>query len=151
MFGLDERIAAFSDGTAVLVVLAVAILLGLRHATDPDHLAAVSTLISCGPESGTRRAAARARHGVGPWPCDNALRVRPARSLLYRAYLPGPVQQGAETAVGLLIVGLAVCAYLRWHRGVFHPHGPDMHSRPARTRFGATASASSTGWEGVPA
>ena len=45
MFGLDEKIAAFSDGTAVLIVIAVAILLGLRHATDPDHLAAVSTLI----------------------------------------------------------------------------------------------------------
>lgn len=45
MFGFDERIAVLQSGDAVLVVIAVAILLGLRHATDPDHLTAVSTLI----------------------------------------------------------------------------------------------------------
>ena len=50
MFGLDEKIATFSDGSVILVVIGVAILLGLRHATDPDHLAAVSTLISSGRE-----------------------------------------------------------------------------------------------------
>ena len=46
MFGLDEWIAHLSDGGALLVVAAVAIVLGLRHATDPDHLAAVTTLIA---------------------------------------------------------------------------------------------------------
>ena len=46
MFGLDERIATLSDGTTVLVVVVVAIVLGLRHAGDPDHLAAVTTLIA---------------------------------------------------------------------------------------------------------
>ncbi|MEA2454240.1 MAG: hypothetical protein QOI45_502, partial [Thermoleophilaceae bacterium] len=39
-----------------MAVLAVALLLGLRHASDPDHLAAVSTLIASEPEDGTRRA-----------------------------------------------------------------------------------------------
>ena len=38
------------------LVLAVAVGLGLRHASDPDHLAAVSTLIASEPEDGTRRA-----------------------------------------------------------------------------------------------
>ena len=33
MFGLDERIAAFSDGASIWIVLVVAVLLGLRHAT----------------------------------------------------------------------------------------------------------------------
>ena len=46
MFGLDDRIAAFADGGSIWIVLAVAVLLGLRHATDPDHVIAVSTIIS---------------------------------------------------------------------------------------------------------
>ncbi len=41
MFGLDDRIATMSDGATLLVVVVVALVLGLRHATDPDHLAAV--------------------------------------------------------------------------------------------------------------
>jgi len=134
MFGLDEKIAAYSDGTAVLLVIAVAILLGLRHATDPDHLAAVSTLISSGRER-TRRAAARL--GI-VWGLGHAttLFVFGLPIVLYRAYLPGPVQEMAETAVGLLIVSLAVWLLLRWHRGMFHPHA---HREPRRARTAAQA------------
>ena len=56
MLGLDDRIAALSNGGSVWIVLAVAVLLGLRHATDPDHLAAVSTLVASGRERAGRRA-----------------------------------------------------------------------------------------------
>ena len=56
MLGLDDRIAAFSDGGSVWIILAVAILLGLRHATDPDHIAAVSTLVANGRDRAARRA-----------------------------------------------------------------------------------------------
>ena len=95
MFGLDEKIAGFSDGTALLVVIAIAILLGLRHATDPDHIAAVSTLISSGKDR-TRRAATRL--GLA-WGLGHAttLFAFGLPIVLYRAYLPGPVQEGAET------------------------------------------------------
>jgi hypothetical protein len=125
MFGLDEKIATFSDGSVILVVIAVAILLGLRHATDPDHLAAVSTLISSGRER-TGRVAARL--GMA-WGLGHAttLYVFGLPIVLYRAYLPEPVQEGAETAIGVLIVALAVWLLLRWHRGVFHPHA---HGEP---------------------
>ena len=44
MFGLDDMIANLSDGTTFGIVMAVAVLLGLRHATDPDHLAAVTAV-----------------------------------------------------------------------------------------------------------
>ena len=57
MFGLDERIATFSNGTTLLIVVAVSVLLGLRHASDPDHLAAVTTMIASGKERAARRAA----------------------------------------------------------------------------------------------
>ena len=77
MFGLDEWIAELAHGEALAVVLAVALLLGLRHASDPDHLAAVSTLIASEPEDGTRaRGAARAR--LGARPRADACAVRPA-------------------------------------------------------------------------
>lgn len=136
MLGLDERIATFSDGSVILVVIAVAILLGLRHATDPDHLAAVSTLISCGRER-TGRVAARL--GMA-WGLGHAttLFVFGLPIVLYRAYLPEPVQEGAETGVGVLIVALAVWLLLRWHRGVFHPHahGESNVGRTALQAFG---------------
>jgi high-affinity nickel permease len=133
MFGLDERIAAFSDGTTLLVLIAVAILLGLRHATDPDHLAAVSTLVSSGRERTGRLAA---RLGVC-WGLGHAtsLFVFGLPIVLYRAYLPQRVQEGAEMAIGLVIVALAAWLLLRWHRGVFHPqaHAHGASSRAART------------------
>jgi high-affinity nickel permease len=56
MLGLDDQIAGFSHGTTLLIVIAIAILLGLRHASDPDHLAAVTTLIASKKE-GTARLA----------------------------------------------------------------------------------------------
>ena len=122
MFGLDDRIAAFSDGTTLLVLVAVAVLLGLRHATDPDHLAAVSTLISSHRERSSRLAA---RLGL-IWGLGHAttLFLFGLPIVLYRAFLPERVQEGAETAVGLVIIALAAWLLLRWHRGVFHPgHG----------------------------
>jgi hypothetical protein len=43
VFGLDEKIASLASGKP-LVALAVALLLGLRHPFDPDHLAAVGAM-----------------------------------------------------------------------------------------------------------
>src|ERR671939_1487510 len=116
MFGLDERIASFSDGTTLVVVLAVAMILGLRHASDPDHLAAVATLVASGRERAARGAA---RLGLA-WGLGHAtsLFVFGLPVVLYRAYLPEPVQAGAETAVGFVIVALALMLLVRWRRGV---------------------------------
>ena len=58
MFGLDDMIANLSDGTTFGIVMAVAVLLGLRHATDPDHLAAVTAVAA-----GSRDRAAGSRRG----------------------------------------------------------------------------------------
>src|SRR6476469_6926890 len=57
MFGLDDWIAHLSGGATLLAVAGVAILRGRPHATDPDHLAAVTTLIASGRERTTRMAA----------------------------------------------------------------------------------------------
>jgi high-affinity nickel permease len=149
MFGLDDWIASFSDGATLAAVAAVAIVLGLRHASDPDHLAAVSTLIA-----GARERAAGAAAWLGLyWGLGHALSLFAfgLPIVLFKAYLPAPVQQGAETSVGILIAGLAVWLLIRWRRGLFHVHlhahegglhahghvhDADLHphaSRPART------------------
>jgi high-affinity nickel permease len=125
MFGLDDWVAHFSDGATLLVVCGVAVLLGLRHATDPDHLAAVTTLIASGQER-TKRAAARLGliWGLGH---GTSLFLFGLPIVLFKAYLPEPVQQGAEASVGLVIVALAIWLLVRWRRGAFHLHA---HAHP---------------------
>ncbi len=155
MFGLDNWIASLSDGTALLVVLGVAVLLGLRHATDPDHLAAVTTLLSSDRE---RRGRGAGKLGLA-WGSGHAttLFAFGVPIVLFKAFLPEPVQQGAETTIGLVIIALAVWLLVRWRRGLFHlhlhahdgtahlhghvhPSAPHGHAvRPARTPWQAYA------------
>lgn len=125
MFGLDSRIASFSNGTTLLIVAAVSVLLGLRHAGDPDHLAAVTTMIASGKERAAQRAA---RLGL-TWGLGHAtsLFLFGLPVVLYSAYLPEAVQKAAETSVGFLIVLLAIVLLKRWRRGFYreasgHPH-----------------------------
>jgi ABC-type nickel/cobalt efflux system permease component RcnA len=106
------------------LVLAVALGLGLRHASDPDHLAAVSTLIASEPEDGTRRAG---RLGLA-WGLGHAttLALFGLPIVLFNAYLPDAAQRGAEALVGLVIMFLAARLLVRWRRGHFHAH-PHRH------------------------
>ena len=53
---------------------------------------------------------------MGRRPRDLALRAG-LPIVLWRAYLPHRIQQGAETLVGLLIVGLAIWLLARWLTG----------------------------------
>jgi high-affinity nickel permease len=134
MFGIDGALAGLSDGTTLLLVVAAAMLLGLRHASDPDHLAAVTTLVAGGRDGSGRRAA---RLGF-TWGAGHAtsLFAFGLPIVLWRAYLPEPVQSGAETLVGVLIVALGAWLLVRWRRGAFAPaHG---HAR-ARTPVQAYA------------
>ena len=146
MFGLDDKIAGLSDGATLLVVAAVAVLLGLRHASDPDHLAAVTTLIASGKERATRAAA---RLGFA-WGLGHAtsLFVFGVPVVLYSAYLPEAVQSAVETSVGFLIVALAVLLLVHWRRGLYrddsHEHEGETHAHVhsrARRHAHATRSA----------
>jgi hypothetical protein len=110
MFGLDEALAGVSDGTTLLLVLGIALLLGLRHATDPDHVAAVTTL-----GAGDGRSAARLGLAWGGGHATSLFAFG-LPIVLYRAYLPAVAQEGAEAAVGVLIVGLATALLVRTRR-----------------------------------
>jgi High-affinity nickel-transport protein len=136
MPGLDDRIAAVSHGGSLWIILLVAVLLGLRHATDPDHLAAVTTLVA----STKSRAARRAGELGLAWGLGHAttLFAFGVPIVLLNSYLPERLQQGAETAIACVIAYLALRLLLRWRRGElrFHAH-PEAHG--ARTRTGAFA------------
>jgi high-affinity nickel permease len=108
-------------------------LLGLRHASDPDHLAAVTTMIASGKDRAARRAA---RLGF-TWGLGHAtsLFVFGLPVILYSAYLPAAVQRGAETSVGFVIVLLSVLLLLRWRRGAYHHTAAHTHA----TRTGLQA------------
>jgi high-affinity nickel permease len=104
----------------LLTALGVAFLLGLRHATDPDHLTAVSTLVLGNREGGARRAS---RLGLA-WGAGHATTLLAAGVpvVLSHALLPDTVQRLSELAVGVIIVALAVRLLVRCRRGVFHIH-----------------------------
>ena len=139
MFGLDDWIAGLSDSGSVLVVVLVATLLGLRHATDPDHVAAVTTLVASGRDKAARSAA---RLGAW-WGLGHAVTLVAfgLPILVAERYLPARAQRGAETAVAALIVFLAIRLLLRWRHGVFStlPGGKDgdEHRHGVRTPVGA--------------
>ena len=130
MFGLDEWITQL--GNNGIMAFVVALLLGLRHATDPDHLTAVSTLFLGDARNGPRRATVL---GLA-WGLGHAttLFAFGLPVVLFRRYLPDPVQRAAEAAIGLVIVALAIRLLIRWHRGYFHvhphSHGSVQHAHP---------------------
>jgi ABC-type nickel/cobalt efflux system permease component RcnA len=132
MFGLDQRIAHLGAGGSILLALAIALLLGLRHATDPDHLTAVSTLALSDDRRGARRAGLLGlAWGLGH-ATTQALLGLPL--VLLDRELPVAVQKTLEVAVGVLIVALAVRLLVRWRRGYLHVHphrhGDVTHAHP---------------------
>jgi ABC-type nickel/cobalt efflux system permease component RcnA len=118
--GLDEIISSWSKGGSLWVVLALALLLGVRHATDPDHLVAVSTLVATEPGRPARRA-----WSLGlAWGLGHAttLILLGVPVVLAGSRLPDALQTAAEALVGVVIMALALRLLLRWHRGGFHVH-----------------------------
>ena len=119
---LDQWMGQPGDG--VWSVLVVATLLGLRHATDPDHIAAVSTLVLGDRTQGARRARSLgAAWGLGH---GTTLFLLGLPIVLLRKMLPEAVHRAAEVAIALIIVFLALRLLWRWRRGYFHAH-PHAH------------------------
>jgi ABC-type nickel/cobalt efflux system permease component RcnA len=121
-------------------VLLVAVVLGLRHASDPDHVVAVSTLVA-----GAKERAGRAAGRLGAaWGLGHAttLLVFGIPVIVSRAYLPETVQSLAEAAIGAIIVALAARLLLRWRRGAFHLH---LHSHDGTEHVHVHSHAERTG------
>src|SRR6266850_6322712 len=92
----------------VLPSLALGFALGIRHATDADHIAAIGTIVSDGRS--TRRAAAiGAAWGIGH--SASVLLVGGALVLL-RLPMPVRVALALEFAVAIMLIGLGVRSLL---------------------------------------
>lgn len=111
----------------IVAVLAIGGLLGLRHAFEPDHLAAVSTLATR-PDGRGGRLWAAARLGL-IWGVGHTVTVG-AVALLVIALgvrLPEGFWPAAELLVAALLVMLGGLVIWRYIRGRWHMH---LHAHP---------------------
>ena len=93
-------------------------LLGMRHALEPDHLAAVSTLVT------GERSSAKAAWLGACWGLGHTLTLLAAGAVLvvWRTEMPAGAAEVFELGVVLLLVGFGVRAI---HQGVYRgPTGP---------------------------
>jgi hypothetical protein len=104
--------------------------LGLRHALETDHVAAIGTMIADG--HGARRAAELG----AAWGGGHALAVLGAGAVLLALGVQVPMQvaAGLDLAVALMLAGLGARAIVRSRRA--HAGAPPP-ARPARTPLGA--------------
>lgn len=122
MSAIDGWLEGLLHGeVGVGIILLVSLLLGLRHASDPDHLAAVTTLIASGEERHQVRKAGTMGFlwGLGH---GTTLVLIGLPLVLLNQYLPDIVGKIAEVAIGCIIVLLAIRLLVRWRRGFYHVH-----------------------------
>lgn len=130
---LDAWLSGLLTGASLPVALAVACLLGLRHATDPDHMVAVTALVA--GDGGGRQDAMRlgAWWGVGH---AGTLLAAGIPLMLLGSRPPAWLEHGAETAIGLVMLLLAARVLIRWLRGAYRvsPAGNDGLPRRPHVR-----------------
>ena len=122
---LDAWLTGLFAGAPLLVALGIAFVLGLRHASDPDHLVAVTSLVAA--DGGGTRSATRlgAWWGLGH---AATLILLGVPLIVFKSELPTWLESGAEKAVGVVIVVLALRVTWKWARGHYragrHSHSP---------------------------
>ena len=111
---------------SVLAVAGVGLLLGFRHAFEPDHLAAVSTLATRSP-----RLLGAARIGAA-WAVGHTASVGIVvlAIVLLEVRLPESLWPAADFLVALLLIGLGMSVLTRYARGRWHLH-PHAHGGEA--------------------
>jgi ABC-type nickel/cobalt efflux system permease component RcnA len=121
---IDAWLTDLFSGAPLLVALVIAAALGLRHASDPDHLVAVTSLVAA--DGGDTRGAARL--GVW-WGIGHAgtLLVVGLPLIFLKSSLPSWLETGAERAVGVVILVLALRVIWKWLRGDYRL---DRHAHP---------------------
>lgn len=106
-----------------MMALLAALALGLRHATDPDHLTAVSTLVFAEEQHGPRKAGWLGLcWGLGHASTLVALGLP---IVAFGVHLPERLGQAAELLIGAVIVALALRLLWQWWRLQAHAH---LHS-----------------------
>ena len=126
--------------TSLLAILALGFMLGVRHATDPDHVVAVTTIVT-GQRSVRRAALIGAVWGVG-----HTLTILLVGSgiILFKWAIPARVGLAMELAVAVMLILLGMASLagtMRWLRRAArmspgyvhshpHVHGDYVHTHP---------------------
>ena len=111
-------------------------LLGMRHAIEPDHLAAVSTLVT-GERNSYKAAFLGMCWGLGH---TSALLVVGTLLVVLRAEMPARVADGFEFCVALMLIGLGLRAiYLAVRQGPAGPSHVHHHGHTVHVHAGAPA------------
>jgi len=115
-------------------ILALGFVLGMRHATDPDHVIAVSTIVA------RHRSALGAALVGAAWGIGHSLTIFVVGGgiVLLGWVIPPRVGLSLELSVGVMLVVLGVVNLVgAWRAGVesrghshAHPHGDYVHTHP---------------------
>jgi high-affinity nickel-transport protein len=111
--------------TSGLAILIIGFLLGMRHATDPDHVIAVSTIVS------RERSIVKAALIGILWGCGHTITivVVGAAIILFGMAIPPRVGLTMEFSVGLMLILLGVLnlsGAMRWLTQKFSPSHPKV-------------------------
>jgi len=103
---------------SVTALTGIGLLLGFRHAFEPDHLAAVSTLAT---RQGSLRSACRL---AAAWALGHTASVGVVvlSIMLFGLHLPARFSPAADLLVAVLLMGLGVSVLVRYARGRWHMH-----------------------------
>ena len=111
--------------TSGLAILTIGFLLGMRHATDPDHVVAVSTIVS------RERSILKAALIGILWGCGHTITIVAvgAAIILFGMAIPARVGLTMEFSVGLMLILLGVLnltGAMRWLTQKFSPSHPKV-------------------------
>jgi len=114
-----------SSLTSGLAILTVGFLLGMRHATDPDHVIAVSTIVS------RERSIPKAGLIGILWGCGHTVTIAVVGSaiILFGVVIPPRAGLTMEFSVGLMLILLGVLnltGATKWFTEKFSPSHPDV-------------------------
>jgi ABC-type nickel/cobalt efflux system permease component RcnA len=143
----------------LLAIISIGFLLGMRHATDPDHVIAVTTIVS-------RQQSIRHAGLIGVlWGIGHTITILVvgAGIILFNIVIPPRIGLAMELAVGLMLIllgvlnltgtmqwltsrltpvynGMLVHSHSHSHGGVVHSHAhahdPEIHIHPSPPRHG---------------
>jgi high-affinity nickel-transport protein len=113
----------------LLSIIALGFFLGMRHATDPDHVIAVTTIVS-------RQRSIRHAALIGAlWGVGHTITILAVGSaiILFGIVIPPRVGLTMEFSVGLMLILLGILnlsGIMRWITENFTPGNSGMHAHP---------------------
>src|SRR6202035_1527730 len=108
-----------------LAILAIGFVLGMRHATDPDHVIAVSTIVS------RERSLVKAGFIGFLWGLGHTLTILVVGTaiILFRIVIPARAGLAMEFCVGVVLILLGVLnltGTMKWMSAKFSPAHPPV-------------------------